>query len=270
MAIGKLWDLVAPRAENLWRGTLSPRIFFLHVPKCGGTTLSQAMVAAYPLTDYLRGRVVTLDAAASARAAQFAPSMEGSVFRMRETLLHYWMSQQRVRHIDGHFPFSNVAHDRFGDRFAFVTMLRDPVQRYLSEYFYNRYKSHTAHRRDEASMPLEQYVDTPFGQQQGMQYARFISGQETICDEPEAIEQAQANLQKMKLVGCLEQQDIFLARFAKLFGRKLTLRRRNVSPVSESQRREQVNDAVLQRIADVCRADAEIYRFAVERLVQPA
>ena len=82
-----------------------------------------------------------------------------------------------------------LAYHAFEKKFAFVTILRDPCQRWVSAYYYNRYKD-SDHRK--VDMDLDAYLKSPFGQAQGHEDVKFLGGaneEEIIDREMQLIEQ---------------------------------------------------------------------------------
>ena len=62
--------LCRARTCNLFRGPLSDRIFFLHLPKCGGSSITEAIRHCYVTWDNIAERdLFHLSAAASSQAA---------------------------------------------------------------------------------------------------------------------------------------------------------------------------------------------------------
>ena len=183
----------------------------------------------------------------------------------REALLLYFMACKGRVFIHGHFPYSEAAHRQYGDDYAFITVLRDPVDRYISEYFYNRHHPQSERHKAVASLPLEAYLDSEFGRGQGCQYVRFFGSPATPEEyrSAECIGRATERLSRFDLVGCVEHGDRFVSDFEREFGRRLSLSRRNQSPAPTGERERVVTPAVLEKIRELCLPDEEIYRYAV-------
>lgn len=266
---------ILQRASNQFNSGLKDNIFFLHIPKCGGASISQAISSRYYTLDIRKDRrVVALDAAASSGVVRMVEHVDYpndttndySILKLRESLLLYFMGQKDVRYITGHFILTDVAHREFRDKYRFVTVLRDPIKRWISAYFYNRYKD-VAHRKIEADMMS--YLKSPFGRSQGYEYVKFLGGAEANSDysSKAAIDRAKANLQNFNVVGILEHQDTFLKQFENLFGVRLKLIKKNQSPKPEAFRRSIITPDVEEEIRRICQPDLEIYRFAVENFL---
>jgi hypothetical protein len=188
-------------------------------------------------------------------------------FAMREVLLLYFLGMARTKFVSGHFAFSQLAYETFGEKYAFVTMLRDPVKRWLSGYFYSRY-GESDHRRTQ--LDLESYLESPRASAGGTILVKFLGGPDPGGDYTSraAIERAKENLHKFRVVGLIEHEQDFLDRFEEAFGRRLKLPRLNQSPRSESSRRSEVTPAILERLQSICRPDAEVYEYARDNFLR--
>jgi len=236
------------------------KLFFLHVPKCGGTSLDSAISACYGSGPRDRAGRVHLDAVAARRAAGLASVREDG---FSASLQLYFMAQRDVRYISGHFQYSATAHLAFGDEWEFITMLRDPVSRWLSHYFYNRYKADDHYKIVE---DLPAFLSSP----RALRLANAFILQLTEHDVEDVLAQprdcataAIDNLKKFALVGCLERLDSFVSRFEARYGVKLDVPRLQTNPAAPSQQAAQINDTLRERVAEMCRADMLVYRYAL-------
>lgn len=234
---------------------------FIHVPKCGGTSISAALLRYYPLS---RSRV---EGAASFRATRllhgFDDTLAGfdQVLRFREHLLLYHLSQGRP-FVTGHCPFSEIAYATFRDSYKFITVLRHPVSRFLSAYFFNWTKTESSPWR--ITTDLASYVESEYGRNDGCQLVKFIGGVREGGSYwlDEAVEQAKENLENFAVVGILEDPDGLVAQIRREFGFNIRLGRANPSPVSGKDREAVVNDWILEQIRRVCAPDLQLYDYA--------
>ena len=258
-----------PRLRNAMR-PFPQRIFFLHVPKCGGTAVYDAMRSLYLGLDFREKTIVAqLDRNASCQAAAVgdgcgstfeSPAAFDRLLQRRGDLLLYALGQESSRFVCGHYAFSDAAQRAFGERYAFVTLLRHPVERWISSYFQH------ARANDpwfDTERDIDAFLESDFGHAQGYELVRFIGGVDECGDytSAAAIRRAQANLEKFAIVGTLERLDQFQAAFRRRFGRPLRLRQLNQRPPTQS------TDALFDkgrqsRIAAICQPDLELYRHA--------
>src|SRR5689334_19148948 len=111
------------------------RIAFFHAPKCGGTSVHRWLATAF-------GGPAGLDPIAAEAAAR---TLGVSSFEMREAVLAYFVKRSRARFISGHYAYSRRAFAGHEHEFDLITILRNPIDRFLSHYYYNRFKDERNH-----------------------------------------------------------------------------------------------------------------------------
>jgi len=207
--------------------------------------------------------LVSIDAEASAKAVNEAWASPDEIYSFREQLLLYYMGNKHTRFVSGHFLFSERAYQKFQDEYAFIILLRDPVSRWISHYFFNRYKNK---KYGKIHSDIIECLESDFGKENGHEYIKFVGGISGAGDytSDEAIRRAKSNLHKFDIVGCLEYTDNFLDQFHKKFGVKLKLRPRNLNPVSESYRKKIVTNEIHNKIIELCKPDLDLYNYAVK------
>ena len=251
------------RLRSFARAPLTQPIFFMHLEKCGGTSIAEAIRQTYVDRGRRRAdRFAKLDPAASLAAAR----RQGQpVMAYREQLLYYLLSKNDVSFVTGHFQVSSDVLEAFEEDWAFVVVLRDPVQRWLSHYFYNRYKD-TGHQ--EIDLPIDAYLDTPRGRALGQDYVTLLIGQGDYGpDVPappsaEAIQRAKDVLDRFDVVGHLENMSGFQAAFEETFGTALRIAHRNVNPASE--KKKNVGEGTREKIQEICAPNAAIYQHVLQ------
>jgi len=177
-------------------------IIFLHLPKCGGTTLNRIIEWEYPAT-----RIFSVDP---------------SYFRWSHRKLMRLPPQRlaRVLVFKGHMPFG--LHARLTRPATYITFLREPVDRVISEYYsILHHRLHPQHRRMQ-TLSLEEYatgnphhnVQTKLLSGRG-DYPDFLAGD---CND-ETLALAKENLAKhFTFAGLTERFDEGLAACKLLFG----------------------------------------------------
>ncbi len=251
------------RALNLYYNDF-PDLFFLHIHKCGGTSIDDAIKRWFPFSNY------TIASAPSFRAAKsfyqeldnFADEAETYyVPKYRELLLLYLMGK-KIKFISGHIPFSKVAYSEFGSKYKFITCLRDPVERWFSTYLYIRFVHRDYGRTDEDIMT---FLQSERAKHLGHQYVAYLGGVrkgEDYASQP-AIYRAKANLHKFEIIGFTEHLEDFQRKFEDRFGFKLKVPHKKKNPISDSYRRS-VTPEVGERVRAICKPDLEIYQYAID------
>ena len=123
------------------------------------------------------------------------------VLDLREQMMLYHMFEG-VRGISLHVRFSQAGYDAFADQYKFVTIIRDPVARFLSHYNWSYNKPHAHGRIDEA---FDAFLETNRAQRLGATYVEYYCGLSKDADlrSDAAIAQAVENLQRFSVVGNL-------------------------------------------------------------------
>lgn len=213
------------RAVNL----LCPRpIVFHHVPKCGGTSVGRALRLRYLLSQATVKPPESAKAFASAQLGELRPSCD--VYDLRRMMLLYLM-HDGTRCVAAHVPFSEAAFAEFADTYAFVTMLREPVYRFLSHYRWDQ------RQRQPVDSPesLEEFLLHDRVRRKGATYVRYF------CGDPGAerftakhVDAAIHNLRRLHCVGFLDELPRFNSNLNSLTGSRLKIGKENVDRTKTS------------------------------------
>lgn len=248
---------ISPYTYQLLRGKVNRRIFFLHIAKSGGTSITQALQNSYGLAECISKRhFFILSNQASAMASRV---IEDNVWDYREKLLLYYMSMKRMKYISGHFHYSDKAMQKFGQEWNFITVLRHPVSRWFSSYFFDKYRDGSSHGRINAD--LESFLESDRGIRQGSAYVlSFTEGLSTAeAASDEAVKLAIENLNKFALVGILEELDRFKVEFEELFGVKISVGQLNKNPLQKSKQKEIISEEIRRRVEEACQPSIKVY-----------
>ena len=180
--------------------------------------------------------------------------------RIPEYLLLYFMGQDKVKFITGHVPFSGIAYRQYHHQFSFITILRDPVSRWLSEYTFNKFKK-SMHRKETANVDIEEYINLEVGEEQGRQYVLFLGGRLNSKEysSKTALARAIDNLRKFSVIGCVEDMQDFIDRYYEHFGMKLNIEYKNTNPRPKKWEEQNITDDIRNKIENICERDCEIY-----------
>jgi hypothetical protein len=255
------------------------RVVFTHIPKCGGTSIDSAMRKLVGKVGQPRIEPVLLR-----RAFHLAASdrddydfVEDSI-EAYQFILSYHLSLQ-WQYISGHLPTKQKILSAF-PQYSFVTMLRNPVDRWKSHYLYNKVSNDDPHvppvkSETDVEREFETIVGADIGTQMGslmtmMLSGKFVSGNRAHV----AVSEAVSNLSHYKVVGFLDRMDQFVEDIESLTGKRL-----NVGELNTTQSRAKLIDDKLyskvkemlkskgctRKIEELCAPDIELYEQAVAK-----
>ncbi len=225
--------LLGARARHTIPGAgLRRRCLFVHLPKCGGTSLTAGLAGTVPL----HGKLGAVDAIATRRAAAMLSfgrddarlcheelDHGSRTFTLREGLALTHVAAG-VPLIFGHVLLSDTLLRAAGAQgYGLVTMMRAPRARALSNY-------RMAVRAGVIPDDLDAWLDSPVGLRMGRQMLRYLSGHPDparIDAADTALRIAMDRLETFALIGSLEAPGPFLNAFADAFGARPTLPRLN-------------------------------------------
>ncbi|AUH33184.1 sulfotransferase family 2 domain-containing protein [Paracoccus tegillarcae] len=233
---------------------------FLHVPKCGGTSVSEALYATVPL----HRKIGILDSPSIRRALAIQNSGQddqsyhdegphaADVTRFRESMVLMHMAHQATL-IHGHFLWSETAWQHFGDRYRYVTILRDPVARTISNYRMDK-------RSGNFTGDFDAFLVSPEGRRKALHKLRYFSGMATVTpeQEAEALTLARRNLGRMSLIGFLDDLPGFARDFASIFGVRPRIPHYNKA----EDKGVDLTDDQMKRLRALCAPDIELFELA--------
>ncbi|MGH2722692.1 MAG: hypothetical protein ACRDI0_00225 [Actinomycetota bacterium] len=243
-------------------------LIFMHIPKAAGMSLRQIIVRQYgpdrvsvpqpqegPTLlrhwQYLRGEGGT--------APKALPGFDPNGLPRRELAKLTPDATSRLHVVMGHLWFG--LHDALPRPATYMTVLRDPVERVLSLYFYRR-------RRQGLTGTLDDYLDAGRDFELDNGQTRYLCGRLEGVDvrftpcTPAMLEMAKSHLREhFSVVGVAERFDESLLLMARTFGwDRPFYERYNVNRLRPRGRR--VPRRVRGRIAEQNRFDRELHAFA--------
>lgn len=215
-------------------------LIVMHIPKTAGSTM----------------RTFILD--------QYEP---GQVYR---SYREYGYGKQdrltgQTRCIIGHDPFG-THHRKLTKPYTYATMLRDPVERVLSEFFYlkrwPRHDPYISEELEKRNWELDYYLsstDEKFLKRTFNTQTRYASGQSSPCSLD--LEQAKSNLSRyFSVVGITDMFDESLDRMKNRFGwGDMPYRNRNVAP--KQPETEQPSEEQIAKIKEMNALDIQLYEW---------
>lgn len=231
-------------------------VVYLHIPKTGGSTLVDIMRRQYP-------------PGATRWFSYQRPEQVAAFEALSETEI------EGIQLLAGHFPFG--IHRRLPGKATYVTMLRDPVGRFISEYKQVKRKHWQGdwHPPSERLRSLDDFLDYRIETNATDVQTRFLSG----CFPPpgskppfdplpgDALERAKQNIEDhFSMVGVMERFDESLLLMKRQLGwpHRVSYVRQNTAPQSTSPR--DMSTKLLERISESSSSDVALVEFATERM----
>ena len=240
------------------------KIFFLHIPKCGGTSLQNAIMCCYgPFDRVLRRHWVRLDGGAAGRVGK---ALDKDKREVVEDLLLYYMNIPEIKFIYGHVFFSEKVFREAGDEWKFITVLREPVAKWFSAYYFGKYyKGPFRYRRITEELP--EFLETQRAVNLGCDYIKRVvdPGEFEDCSSNLAINSAIKRLEKFQLVGILEKMDDTLNQFERVFESRPKIFKDNKGPVSKKKSQE-VSNEISEKVEKLCEPNKKIYEHFHSRV----
>jgi len=236
------------------------QLYFMHIPKTAGSTMRSIIAQNYNSDNVLHIEQEELPGLSRRDASK----------NMESSLIH------------GHFFYGT--HEYFPGKPTYFTFLRDPVDRFLSEYFFQQdYKGNIYKLLQQEKLDLEGLIDYWVPYYDNIM-TRFLSGATSEqCWEPvteKHLEIATVVLKnKIDCFGLAEYFDESLLIMAKrynwlppLYIRKNVSRRKNVTEViKEKIRKKQFFDSILyERAYGIFKSrmegEGELFRYALKEI----
>lgn len=237
---------------------LPQKFVFHHVPKCGGTSVGRALRKRYLLSQATVRPDPSFRAFETFSGRSDREAMLIDVAALREQMLLYHLHDD-VHCISLHVAFSNAAYAQFCESYKFVTILREPVERFISHYFWSYKKPGDFARIDE---DFETFLNSERAHRMGASYVEYYSGQPMAKNlaDPNLINQAVANLHgKFDVVGHLNDLQGFTRDLQRELGIRIRIGHENKARQPQADRSAVITPELMERAREVCAPDITVW-----------
>lgn len=224
------------------------RLTFLHLPRTGGTAITRDIL----FRNFRHGQWCHVN---------YGPNMQ-VLSGAHDPLSWTERKRKRVALLAGHMPFGLAKY--FPGPSEYVTLVREPIARVVSDYFFCRQNPTNPAYPFATALPLVEFVARGYGSSQNC-YAQWLSNASfgaKFRSEDEMLDAALKNLSQFSLVGLTEQSDLSIEWICKRYDLAfypITRMNKNVStPEGRSISEEEIHairghNLLDLAIYDVCR-----------------
>lgn len=261
-----------------------PKVAFVHIAKCGGISVDTAIREAIACPNERR---IDRDATLIASLASFGQpikSIEDSVefsshhAHNLSNLFQQYLSKN-WSYVSGHVSVTQHILNEYAKDYAFLTVLRDPVDRFISNYIFNKltnahpYMLPNTNKVKCLRAEAEQIIGSKRGWQMANTSTMFLTGRYPKNSDDAQIMQNEVrdNLSKFKIVGFIDKLPEFEQQCSKLTGREVNIGKRNtVNAINTAHSdciKQELFDYFSQsdtqsKLHELCNAEIANYNFA--------
>jgi hypothetical protein len=240
-------------------------LIFYHVPKTGGTTMGHILADCFPGDQHFNSYMGT---------PASALSIDSRAMIAEKYNLLSDEAKRSCRCIIGHVPMG--IHTLFDRPAKYFTILRHPVDRVVSQFYFSRPKNHLI-----KDMTLEQYMDRRLGLDPFDHQVRLLSGCEELDGpwgfdgkpvpaapvEDRHLQIAKRNIEERFITAApLEEFSSVVVLLRRLYGwslRNCLYEVKNVTP--QRPQIDELSRATRKRIEDSNQYDMELYEWTKAR-----
>lgn len=228
-------------------------LIFIHIPKTGGSTFHSIINKRYDSSEIYN---------------VFGSKQNDEEIKNFIELPVY--KKERIKLLKGHMPFG--LHSYLNDRFSYITFLRNPVDRVISQYYYiKKNKNNPNHEIVEGdAMSISDFVESGIVTGMNNGQARFITGDVNRLpygDDTNLLSDAKENINRyFRWVGVTERFDESMISLWNIleWDKKPYYIKQNVSKVRKSL--SEIDEKDLRVVKNYNSVDEKLYEYANQLL----
>lgn len=236
-------------------------VAFVHVPKCAGRSVERGLRKTFKLSRAHAHAGVSFEQM-SARFGQPIIDQDQrldvlqNASDQRAAVYAYHLATG-VKCVTGHAPVNAELLKIYGQDRAFVTVLRDPVERFISHFRY----SYQAEGQGRIDLELEDFLKTDRARVFGSMYAKYFAHQ---TNEPNQ-QEIKDCLEKFAVVGFVDQMPKFETDVRAALNKRVSFGHTNATSKRRKPKPAPIEQDQKSAIEEICAPDIEIYRWAQNR-----
>lgn len=226
-------------------------LIFIHIPKAGGSTLHTIIEKQYKNNEIygINGKCIDND--------------------IQKFIKSPIEKKNKIKCLKGHMPFG--LHKYFKNQFQYITMLRDPIERSISEYYYlkNKSKGQLAITIRNKNMDFVDYLNSNIAINVSNIQTRLIAGvnEPILKRHPRKITEndlniAKKNLNNFQAFGLLEYFDLSILLFQKKLNWKNNILYTRQNTNKKKLEKEKINKSTIKLIIKRNKHDIALYEYA--------
>lgn len=244
----------------------------MHVPKTGGTSLDAALAKIYA-----GAREGNVGFGRITQAWQLVKEHEDREntrwSHVINTALCFRMASG-APYLSGHFCVSRQLIDETRPPYRYITLFRDPTDRWISNYVYSRIREAQDGNRAvpaDIKAELRAYLMSPTAHREGAKYVFALGGhqREDALLQQSTIDYAKRTIEAFDAIGFLDQLPIFEDRLTEMVGRRVKIShlRKTKDFKEPGERGAEDYKALFTRdvrdeVKALCQPDYQIYNYA--------
>lgn len=245
-------SLIEKISRKLFFTKASFQVIFPHVPKCAGNAVIKSIQQAAE-----RSRInISFDLFDGSACNLLASSKSLPWWEAAETVFAYKAISGNGNILTGHAPFYEQTKKQLSVDKKIVTVLRNPVDRWISNYIYDCYKPQKLGGR---FVEIGEYLSSGAAILGGNYYTVFFSNGNSEDITSHDVEQSIRFLKKFDAVGCTED----MSRFNKLLGEicsmEISSMEVNTTPKPGLSDEIKNDESIITKIKKLCENDIRVY-----------